>query len=58
MWYSDPINRIMVDNAITKKETTKHTIVHRKLKIEQHEPHYKSGVYTGPRKCEKFLLPQ
>jgi hypothetical protein len=39
------------DNAMTKKRTRLQTmiyrILHRTLKIEQHEPHYTLGVNSG-----------
>jgi len=40
---SEAVNRRRADNAIAKRKRTKgkttiHKIIHRKLKIEQHEP--------------------
>jgi hypothetical protein len=49
---SETINRSRKDNAMvngkeTKEQTTIYKRSHRKLKIEQHEPHQKSGVNSG-----------
>ena len=49
---SETVNRSRTDNAMVKrKETKEQTTIykrsHRKLKIEQHEPHQKSGVNSG-----------
>ena len=46
-----PVGR-RTDNIITKRKRTKgqtmiYKIIHRKLKIEQHETHYKPLVNTG-----------
>jgi len=49
---SEAVNQRRTDNTMTKGKskqanTTKNKTLHRKLKIEQHEPHTKQEVFPG-----------
>jgi hypothetical protein len=39
-----------------KGQTTIYKTLHKKLKIEQHKPHLKPGVNSGPPEGNNFLL--
>jgi hypothetical protein len=39
-----------------KEQTTIYKTLHRKLKIERHEPHLKPGVNSGAPEGKQFLL--